>query len=294
MTEAVYGEQLNQTPYGRHAKPESVDAAPLATVPPPVTPPRIEIHAVTDLSYPMAHCRIPVIDHIVVDNAGEELRGAVLQLDVTSADGSHGGPQEIHLDLAAHAPTILRDVALLLDPASMLAVDDPRPGTIRAVLTDTTGRELARAENDVTILAGNQWKARPLQLALEMLATHVQPNSAVVTALMPKVSDRLMALTGSSALDGYQSDDPQRADAIAQAVFEAIRDCDVRYAEPPASWGLVGQKVRTPAEIMEGRLGRRDGGRDASLAREGFTVMRLGETDADDLATALKDACCNS
>ena len=34
VTEAVYGEQSNQTPYGRHAKPESVDAAPLATVPP--------------------------------------------------------------------------------------------------------------------------------------------------------------------------------------------------------------------------------------------------------------------
>src|SRR5699024_11160626 len=67
--------------------------------------PRIAIHAVTDLSYPMAHCRVPLIDHITVDNAGENLRGAVLQLEVTSADGAHGEPSEIHLDLAAHAPT---------------------------------------------------------------------------------------------------------------------------------------------------------------------------------------------
>lgn len=250
MTDLDHSARPDQVSHGRHAKPE-----PLVAGQPGPQAPSIEIHAVTDLSYPMAHCRIPVVDHIAVDNLGDELRGAVLHLEVMSANGSHGGPKEIHLDLAAHAPTLLRDVALLLDPASMLAVDEPRPGTIRAVLRDAHGTVRAEAEKDVTILAGNQWKARPLQLALEMLAAHVQPNAAAVTALMLKVSDRLMALTGNSSLNGYQSDDPARVDAIAQAVFEAMRDHDIRYAEPPASWGMVGQKVRTPAEVLEGRLG---------------------------------------
>ncbi|WP_276759737.1 DUF3320 domain-containing protein [Mycolicibacter arupensis] len=255
MTDADHSVLSDHVPYGRHAKPEPDGAESLAEAPSPAAGPRIEIHAVTDLSYPMAHCRIPVIDHLAIDNAGDELRGAVLQLEVTSADGSHGGPKEIHADLAAHAPTTLRGVALLLDPASMLAVDEPRPGTIRAVLRDAAGTVRAEVTKDVTILAGNQWKARPLQLALEMLAAHVQPNAAAVSTLMLAVSDRLQALTGRSAVDGYQSDDPARADAIAQAVFEAMRDRDVRYAEPPASWGLDGQKVRTPAEVLDGRLG---------------------------------------
>ncbi|MEZ0384001.1 DUF3320 domain-containing protein [Mycobacterium sp. pW045] len=251
MTDLDHSARPDQVPNGRHAKPEPLVAAGQ----PAPHEPSVAIHAVSDLSYPMAHCRIPVIDHIAIDNAGDELRGAVIHLEVMSANGSHGGPKEIHLDLAAHAPTVLRDVALLLDPASMLAVDEPRPGTIRAVLCDAHGAVRAEAEKDVTILAGNQWKARPLQLALEMLAAHVQPNAAAVTALMLRVSDRLMALTGNSGLDGYQSEDPARVDAIARAVFETIRDCDVRYAEPPASWGLDGQKVRTPAEVLEGRLG---------------------------------------
>ena len=30
---------------------------------------------------------------------------------------------------------------------------------------------------------------------------------------------------------------------------------DIRYAEPPASWGLDGQKIRTPGEVLDGRLG---------------------------------------
>ena len=37
---------------------------------------------------------------------------------------------------------------------------------------------IAEASNDVNILAADQWKASPLQLGLEMLAAHVQPNAS--------------------------------------------------------------------------------------------------------------------
>ncbi|MGE2718464.1 DUF3320 domain-containing protein [Mycolicibacterium celeriflavum] len=217
--------------------------------------PRIEIRAVSDLSYPMAHCRIPVIDHITVQTSGPDLHGAVVQVEVVSAHGSHGGPQEVFLDVTPNRPTILRDLDLQLDPAAMLQVSDQCPGSLRVVLRNAAGDVLAETAKDVNILASNQWKATPLQLALEMLATHVQPNAVAVNALMTDVSDRLQVLTGNSAIDGYQSESPERVDAIAQAVFEAMRGRDIRYAEPPASWGDDGQKIRTPADVLEGRLG---------------------------------------
>ncbi|ORV09814.1 DUF3320 domain-containing protein [Mycobacterium celatum] len=242
------------------ATEQSIDASAVSA--PQVPPaqhqepaPRIELQAVTDLSYAMAHCRVPVIDHVTVDNVGGEIHGAVVEVDVLSAEGSHGGPREVYLDLAAHKPTILRDIDLVLDPASMLRIDEQRPGSIRVVLRDAARNVLAQALKNVNILAANQWKAVPPQLALEMLAAHVQPNSAAIAALMTEVSDRLKALTGNPAIDGYQSENPDRVDAIAQAVFEAMRAKDIRYAEPPASWGLDGQKVRTPAEVLERRLG---------------------------------------
>ena len=124
--------------------PPSVPTAP-PSAKPTADAPRIQIHAVADLSYAMAHCRIPVIDHITVDNTGGDLRSAVIEVDVVSADGSHGGPQEVFLDLAAHKPTILRNVDLKLDPASMLQVDEQRPGAIRVVLRDAAGDVLAEA-----------------------------------------------------------------------------------------------------------------------------------------------------
>lgn len=217
--------------------------------------PRIEISAVSDLSYAMAHCRIPVIDNITVHNAGPDQHGAVLEVDVVSAEGSHGGPQEVHLDLGANRSTVSRGVDLKLDPASMLQVTEQRPGKICVVLRDAAGNTLAEATKDVTVLAANQWKATPLHLALEMLAAFVQPNSAAISALMPAVSDRLKDLTGDSSINGYQSENPDRVDAIAQAIFDTIRARDIRYSQPPASWGLDGQKVRTPGEVLDGRLG---------------------------------------
>lgn len=232
--------------------------APSTTTPRPTTDAsaaRIEIHAISELSYPMAHCRIPVVDHVTIDGIADERRGAVLHIDVVSATGSHGGPRELHVDVAAAKPTILRDINLALDPASMLTVEDQRPGIIHANLRDAAGTVIAEASKDVNILAANQWKATPLQLGLEMLAAHVQPNASAVAALMPDVSDRLNAATGRSAIDGYQTENPERVDAIVQAVYDAMRARDIRYAEPPASWGLDGQKIRTPAEVLEGRLG---------------------------------------
>lgn len=214
--------------------------------------PVITIHAVDDLSYAMAHCRIPVIDHITVDNVGEDLHGAVLEVEITDVAGPRTEPHQLHLDLAANQPTTLRSVDLRLDPAAMLAVDEQRPATIRATLKDAAGTTVAQASNDVTVLAANQWKARPPQLALELLAAYAQPNTPVIAGLLTDVSDRLKAATGNSDIDGYQSEDPARVDAIAQAVFQAIQARDVRYAEPPAGWGDDGQKVRTPPRCSTG------------------------------------------
>lgn len=249
--------QIHQLKTPVAPEPIKLQTAPVDTPvpPPPADAPRIDISAIADLSYAMAHCRIPVINHITVDNTGGDLQSAVIEVDVVSAEGSHGGPAEIHLDLLAHQPTVLNTVDLKLDPASMWRVDEQRPGDIRVILRDKAGDVIAEAAKDVNILAANQWKATPPQLALEILAAHVQPNAAAIAPLLLDISDRLGAATGSSAIDGYQSENPDRVDAIVRAAFDAVKARDIRYSEPPASWGDIGQKIRTPAEVLGGRLG---------------------------------------
>lgn len=207
------------------------------------------------LSYAMAHCRVQVIDEIAVAHVGPDTRGATLEVDVVCAAGSLGGPRVLVLDLIDGRTTTLRAIDVVLDPARMLALDTQQPGRIVATLRDADGSTLAIASSDAQVLAASQWVAHPTQLAMEMLACHVQPNAAPIAALLLEASDRLRELTGDPSLNGYQSEDPGRVDAIVRCVFEAMAARDIRYAEPPASWGDEGQKVRTPSEVLEGRLG---------------------------------------
>ena len=59
---------------------------------------------------------------------------------------------------------------------------------------------------------------------------------------------------GSASLQGYQAG-PERVDDVVRAVFDAARARTIRYAEPPASWGDVGQRVRTPTQVLDERVG---------------------------------------
>ncbi|MGW9167348.1 DUF4011 domain-containing protein [Agromyces sp. NPDC055658] len=216
---------------------------------------RIEMNAITHLSYPMAMNKIPVLDEITIADVVDDHRGASVEIDVVSATGSLGDPKVQFVDLEAEQSTTIRDIGLQLDPQRMLAVDVEQHGVLRVTLRNAAGDMLAQSSTEVRVLAANQWIADPLQLGLELLAAHVQPNAAALTPLLVDASDHLGVSTGRSALDGYQSESPERVDSIAAAIYDAIRQRDIRYAEPPATWGQRGQRVRTPGEVLDERLG---------------------------------------
>ncbi len=206
------------------------------------------------ISHAMAHTNISPVREIEVTNAGGAREAAELSVSVSDSQGRLSRPWTRLLDLAAESSIVLTDVGLHLLPEVMEQVEERRPGTIRVAVTHD-GEELGNAEESVEVLAGSQWLAVPPGLAVELLAVHVMPNAPQITALMPRVAELVRTTSGSAALDGYQSDDPARVDHLAAAVFQALQEKRITYAEPPASWADVGQKVRTPAAVIDGRLG---------------------------------------
>ncbi|MDQ1111893.1 hypothetical protein QE418_001341 [Microbacterium testaceum] len=216
---------------------------------------RLSLDAVTELSYAMAHARIVPVQEVRVSYDGPELRGASLEIEASTASGSLGAPKVVILDLAPGLKTLAGIDLLSLDPAPMLQVDTEQPGFITLTLRGPDGAVIADHRHPVTVLAANQWIARELHLGLELLASFVQPQATTLTLVLQRASDLLGQSSGRTQLDGYQSDNPARVDAMVAAIWDAVRELDIRYAEPPASWGLRGQKVRTPQEVLEGRLG---------------------------------------
>lgn len=112
--------------------------------------------------------------------------------------------------------------------------------------------ELASGQEDVQVLPFNQWPG--LQAPPALLASFVTPNHAVIAALLKRVAKRLEASTGRSALDGYQSRDPERVLAMARALYEEIAELELTYAGVPASFEARGQKVRLPDQVLAEQL----------------------------------------
>src|SRR4051812_16300870 len=213
----------------------------------------VEITSTPVLGYALAHNRVPVVHRLALTATGGSVRGATVRLSVRDPEGPLGGAVELLVDLDENRSTVLTDVALALDPAAMLQVDSQRPGVIDVEVL--AGEQvLGSARAAVSVLAAQQWLARPLPLALELLAAHVQPNHPAVTGLLEEAAAVLDRDTGSDLVDGYDGG-PERVDAIVAAIGEAIRNHGIRYSEPPASWLEVGQQVRTPGDVLAWRVG---------------------------------------
>src|SRR3954463_11029815 len=212
----------------------------------------IDLTTTPVLGYALAHNRLPVVGRLALTSTAA-VAGATVRLSVRDPEGPIGPAVELTADLDEGRTTVLRDVALTLDAAAMLQVDSQRPGVIDVEVV-AGERVLGHTSTPVQVLAAQQWLARPLPLALELLAAHVQPNHPAVTGLLEEAAAVLDRDTGSDLVDGYDGG-PERVDAIVAAISEAIRKHGIRYSEPPASWLEVGQQMRTPGDVLSLRVG---------------------------------------
>jgi hypothetical protein len=213
----------------------SSTAEPVGVVAPVGSAVTVCLAVVPVLSYAAAHNRLAVINSVTITNDGPAIRGAVVRASAASALGSLTSPTEQYVDLAGHSSVTLTEIALRLDAAEMLLVEERRPASVN-IFIESDDVILADTHAEVELLAAHQWVNEPQNLGLELLAAFVQPNSPAIKDFMSEVSDALTLNTGSGSLQGYQADE-NRVDQIVQAIYEAMQARRIRYSNPPASWG---------------------------------------------------------
>src|SRR4051812_1194953 len=121
-------------------------------------------------------------------------------------------------------------------------------------LTAVAGEdEIARHRVDVQLLPPSHWGG--VAAAPELLAAFVRPNDPAVDLIIRDAASALGAAGRGTAIDGYASKRKARAWEIAEAVWVALSARGITYVLPPASFERTGQKVRSPGEIVERRLG---------------------------------------
>lgn len=116
------------------------------------------------------------------------------------------------------------------------------------------GEEQLISENvDLTALAFDQWPG--LQYTPELLTAFVMPNHPDVIRMIQLASKYLEKWTKDPSLAGYQSGDPNRVKNMAAAAYAAIQQNNITYAEPPASFEMLGQGIRLADAVLEQHLG---------------------------------------
>ncbi|KGH45629.1 DNA helicase [Modestobacter caceresii] len=213
----------------------------------------VELRVSPVVSYALAALAVPVVSRLTLAGSTSTVRGAALRLSVQDAQGELAPAVERLVDLEAGRTTVIDDVGLTLDPATLRQGGERRPGWVQVELA-AAGQVLAEHRVPVTVLAAAQWLATPLPLALEVLAAHVQPQHPAITALVADAATLLQEGTDSSSMTGY-ADGPERVDEVVEAITWAVRRREVRHGQPPADWTGSGQHVRDPGEVLDGRAG---------------------------------------
>src|SRR5690606_36923224 len=75
-----------------------------------------------------------------------------------------------------------------------------------------------------------------------------------VDRLLKATSDVLRRAGKPDGIDGYEAGSRTRVWQLVSAMWSAVAAAEISYALPPASFETEGQKVRTPASILEGRV----------------------------------------
>ncbi|MEV1142276.1 DUF4011 domain-containing protein [Micromonospora sp. NPDC049799] len=202
----------------------------------------------------LVHNRVPLVRHLTLVNRGTEpLAGVTLTLELRGPDGALVAPWTRTLTAPLRPGTStgwddFRDVTP--DGGLLYRTDEAFP--VDYHLTVEVNDKALRLVAPSAVLAHNEWFNSPA--LYDSLAAFVQPNTRAVEAVLRSAAQILLARTGSGSLQGYQ-EGSERAAVIAGAVYEALRQLQITYQTLPASFENSGQKVRTTAAVLDGRLG---------------------------------------
>lgn len=138
-------------------------------------------------------------------------------------------------------------------PTAILARLDERTEIELKVELCVKDGEVASSKLQVECLAYNEWHGgSPHE---QSLAAFVLPNHPAMLEIIDRMRTMLERWRVGASLSGYQSGDRVQVKNVAASVFGALQELGFSYINPPASFEVNGQKVRTPEVMLNQRMG---------------------------------------
>ena len=213
--------------------------------------PAIRVEFDDHINFAMQQNDVPIIKSLLIDNPlSRPLENVRIHV---SGDPPFCEPWEARVArIPPNSSHRFKSVDLMLSPTFLDGLTERVTGQLRMELYEGDEVRADKIER-VHCLARNEWGG--LSSLPEILAAFVLPNHPTVSRILKGAGDYLQRWTQVSSLSGYQTKDPRRVALMTAACFCALRDLQLRYINPPASFEHDGQKVRLPGTILEDGMG---------------------------------------
>lgn len=210
----------------------------------------VEIVADKTIGYAAIQNNVPVVRTITLTNnsdASIDHVEVVIGCSPAFAAGEHFRFER----LAPGESRRIAPVDLRPDHEYLSNLDESERAVISVSIT-SHGQFLGLATHTIDVLAYDQWAGtRSLP---ELLAAFCMPNSRVVDHLIANASALLRQTSADLSINGYQSKNREKVWKQVSAIYSTVAAENLHYANPPASFGNDGQKIRTPERIVDGKV----------------------------------------
>ena len=187
---------------------------------------------------------------LTVSGGEQAVEGACLTV---SADPEFFKPFTKQLDfIPENCDLGIKDIKPVIDVNYLAGLSE----RVNAALTFTLsvgGVTVAEEVKEISVLAFDQWHGS--RFYPELLCAFITPNNPQIPAVITKAAGLLKEWTGDPSFDAYQSKDPNRVVKQAAALYAVIKQMNIVYAEAPASYEALGQRVRLCDAVMEQKIG---------------------------------------
>ncbi len=218
-------------------------------------PINVFLYATKEGKFEMDLMRHPELLYSMYSNGQEQLIG-----DVFVSNESNKALKNIQFE-AKFTSNILSPISVFLGdiPAGeniSFEVDDPTIDVDKLeMLTDietctatyklfVNGKVVAESTGRITICPYNQWNA-----ALILLPAYMTPNHPNIISVLKNASKWMLVNGMSPSLEGYQSDG-KRVEQMIGAVYNAVKESNIIYSNPPASF-FGPQRIRLCETVFE-------------------------------------------
>jgi very-short-patch-repair endonuclease len=210
----------------------------------------IEIESDVTLGYASIQNSVPVVRSLRLTNHGTDTLEGIEVLIACNPGFAQG--TKLRFDRLAPGETRqISPIELRPDHSYLADLQESVNASVTvSVLVDSN--ELANKSHTIQVLAYDQWagtRALP-----ELLAAFCMPNNPAIDVLIGKASKLLRSQYNELSMNGYQSKSRDVVWKQVSAIYSTISAENLQYAEPPASFGTDGQKIRTADRILEGRV----------------------------------------